>query len=93
MRAIALAFWILVSAATAAAETEPIRDRYGRTVAYLRTGPTGRITVSDCYGTTLGSATDSGTFDRFGSRILDRSAPGILIPRSRCYAKTEPILR
>lgn len=85
MKTTLLALGLLALAASGAhATTEPVRDRYGRTIAYMRSDSDGRVTVTDCYGSTLGTASDRGTFDRFGARILDSNLPGILVQRSTC---------
>lgn len=66
--------------------SEPVRDRNGRTIAYLKVEGSGRTTVTDCNGALLGHADRNGTFDRNGSRVSDSAIPGLLVGRSKCAA-------
>ena len=85
---VAVSFCIGLAASAALAASEPVRDRFGRTIAFFQTDSSGRITVTDCYGAILGWATANGTFDRFGARILGTPVPGILVHRSACSRET-----
>jgi len=84
---LALALASLFGATEALAQpSEPVRDRNGRTIAYLKVEGSGRTTVTDCNGALLGHADRNGTFDRNGSRVSDNAIPGLLVGRSKCAA-------